>query len=271
MDSITISIADIPVTLVLDDCDDTSRAWIIDRYAAFTVFDRLPRVSIRVRVEKGPLYIPIGTAATYQIRTTVHDGRIDFTSYYEIGWMDRTTGQAEIVMRPGGSTENFLRVLYAWLGLEQNMLVLHACGVISKGRGFVFFGPSGSGKTTVARLSSDRTVLSDDIVIIREVAGVYRVYGVPFRGDFPEAPRTNASADLLGLSILVKSAEHRLVPVVAPEAVARLSACVPFVMTHHANVQRVMDICRDLVARVPVRALHFRRDAEFWRILDGLE
>ncbi len=56
-------------------------------------------------------------------------------------------------MRPGGNPENYLRVIYAWRCLEQGALLVHASGVIRRGRGFVFFGPSGSGKTTSARLS----------------------------------------------------------------------------------------------------------------------
>jgi hypothetical protein len=132
----------------------------------------------------------------------------------------------------------------------------------------VFFGPSGSGKTTTARLSSAHTILSDDLVIIKKVAHQYRVFGVPFRGDLPEAPRTNASAELRGLFAIVKDTRHFLAPLALPEAVARLAQCVPFVMAQPETARRVTDICADLAARVPVRALHFRRDDGFWEIID---
>jgi hypothetical protein len=45
---------------------------------------------------------------------------------------------------------------------------------------------------------------------------------------------------------------------------ARLLACVLFAMTDVVRAKRAMDICRRLVERVPVRALHFRPDAGFW-------
>jgi hypothetical protein len=113
--------------------------------------------------------------------------------------------------------------------------------------------------------------LSDDLVIIKKQAARFSVFGVPFRGDLPEAPRTNAVADLQGLFALVKYSEHRISPMPAPEAVARLSACLPFVLTHSANAQRVTEICADLSAAVPVRKLFFRRDDKFWEVIDGLE
>lgn len=271
MNSITISIADIPTTLVLDQCDAALEQFVTERYSAFRIPPLAEALAVRLIVEPGPPYIPLDVSSTWQIHTQRHGDRIDFESYHERGWVDLALGQGELVLRPGGLPENFLRVLYAWQSVEHNLLLLHAAGIISHGRGFVFFGPSGNGKTTVTTFSLDRTVLSDDIVIVKKVGQRYRVYGVPFRGDMPEAPRTNAVADLRGAFTLVKDAEHRLSEMPVWEAVAKLARCVPFVMTEPAHTNRVMDICHDLVATVPVRAMHFRRDPDFWRMLDGLE
>jgi len=109
--------------------------------------------------------------------------------------------------------------------------------------------------------------LSDDLVIVRLNGGAARVYGVPFRGDFPEAPRVNQSAELRGLFHLVKAPDHRLAAVAAPEALARLLACAPFVMTDAARARQAMQVCRQVMAHTAVRALHFRPDPGFWRVL----
>ncbi|MBI5305273.1 MAG: hypothetical protein HY868_24290 [Chloroflexi bacterium] len=271
MDATTINIADIPTTLVRDEFDADIEKHIVEHYSAFVVPPRSDALAVRLHVEPGPPYIPLDISPTWQIHTERHGDRIDFESYYEKGWADLATCQGELILRPQGTTENFLRVLYAWRCMEENLLLLHAAGIISHGRGFVFFGPSGNGKTTVTTFSMDRTVLSDDMVILKKRDDRYYLYGVPFRGDMPEAPRTNASAELCGAFTLVKAAEHRLEPLAASQAVAQMARCVPFVMTVPAHTRRVMEICQDIVATVPVRALHFRRDAEFWRILDGLE
>jgi hypothetical protein len=269
--NLTINIADLPVNLDLTECDPQTQSFIADFYSAFCVPYQPGPITIRLRVEPGEMFFPVGITPTYLVRTRSRDYRIEFESYYEIGWVDLKLGQGELLMRPQGRTENFLRVLYAWLCLDQNALVLHACGVISNRRGFVFYGPSGSGKTTVARLAQDRTVLSDDIVIVKKQNGKFRAFGVPFRGDFPEAPRTNASAELRGISILIKADAHRLNALQVPQALARLAASAPFVMSDPINAQRVMRIASDLATNVRCYALEFKRDPEFWSLLDELD
>lgn len=268
-DRFTVRIADLSVSLDLAGCDHATQARLFDRYAAFVVPALHAGLSIRVRTEPGPEFVPLSIATTWQIRTDEHNGLIRFESYDEKGWVDRIKGQGELVMRPQGDPENYLRVLFSWMCLEQQGLLLHACGVISNGKGFVFFGPSGSGKTTVARLSLDRTVLSDDLVIIKKSGSVFRLYGVPFRGDFPEAPRHNASAGLHGIYVLVKDRQHYLTPVLLPEAIARLTACVPFVMAQPGVAQRVSETCLAVATQVQVQALHFRIDPGFWEVIDG--
>jgi hypothetical protein len=268
-DRFTIRIADFSVSLDLTGCDQTTLAQVTDRYAAFIAPSESAALSIRIRTEPGPEYIPLDISPTWQILTFEHAGLIQFKSYFEDGWVDRRRGQGELVLRPQGDPENYLRVLFAWMCLEQQGLLLHASGVISNGNGHVFFGASGSGKTTVARLSLDRTVLSDDLVIIKKKGPVFRLYGVPFRGDFPEAPRHNASADLRGLYALVKDSQHYVSPLQLQEAVARLTACVPFVMAQPAAAQRASEICFELATQVQVQSLHFRTDPGFWEVIDG--
>lgn len=271
IDSLTIRIAEIPLCLELA-CGDATRAKIAERYAPFSIPPVPDALTLRIEQKPGSPFIPLKNDGTaWQIRTAEKDGRIDFESHYERGWLDRSAARGELTLRSDGDAENFLRVVYAWLVLERSGLLLHAAGVISNGKGYVFFGHSGSGKTTTARLSltANKTVLSDDLVIITRRGEKFWLYGVPFRGDFPEAPRVNADAELAGMFTLVKDTEHRLESLAMPEALARLAACVPFVMAQPAQSNRVMETCAALAARVPVRAMHFRRDPGFWEVIDA--
>ncbi len=265
---LTISIADLPITLQFDQLDVATRTKIVEHYADFIVPSAQAHYWVKVRVEPGAEFIPFGFSMAWQIRTTRQNDRIDFESHCEKGWVDGTTRRGELVIRPrGGNIENFLRVLYAWLCIEHGSLLLHACGIIRDRRGYVFFGPSGNGKTTTARLSSQYTILSDDLIIIKKHQDRFIVCGTPFRGDLPEAPRTNQSAELVGVFALTKDTRHYLAPLASSEAVARLVQCVPFVMSQPENAMRVTDICVDLVNRVSVQMLHFRRDAGFWELI----
>src|SRR5574341_558769 len=147
--TLTIRIADIPVQLQLD-CAEATRARIAEHYAAFVIPDSPRAFSIEIHEESGSPYIPHDEASTWQIHTHSVNGRIDFESHYERGWADRAAKRGELVLRTRGDPENYLRVLYAWLCLEESGIVLHAAGVISEGKGYVFFGPSGNGKTTIS-------------------------------------------------------------------------------------------------------------------------
>lgn len=261
---IQIELGDIPVSLVIEENSFAER--IRSHYADFLAHKRTAVITVDVRVVEGAQFLPV-TPGTWQIRTAVHGRRLRFESYFESGWVDFEEGYGELIMGVRGTVENFLRVLYAHLVVERDGLLVHAAGVVRDGLAYVFLGPSGSGKTTVARLSSDAIVLSDDMVIVRTTKNGVRAYGVPFRGDFPEAPRSNVAAQVAGLFCLRKGDDHSLQPLPKVHALAELVACVPFVMTAPAMSRRVMAIGERIVHHLPVNALTFRRDAGFWPLI----
>src|SRR3989339_1429199 len=79
--------------------------------------------------------------------------------------------------------DTFLRLTYSSLLLKHNGFLLHASGVISKGKGYIFTGISGAGKTTVAEASKRcGAVLSDEIVAVRKTGNVWKLFGTPFMG-----------------------------------------------------------------------------------------
>ena len=222
---IKIEIADICVGLNLDDARISRQ--ILDRYVAFLSPNGKPEVTVQVEVREGVQFVP--EQGPLVINLTFRNASLTFESHFERGFMNVITGDGYLLVASHRSTvENFLRVLYAWRCIYQGGLLVHSAGVIKDGKAFVFFGPSGSGKTTIARLLSDQTILSDDLVIIKKRNGNYKAYGVPFRGDVPEAPRTNAQANLHGVFRLKKDTSHFTKPLGHSQAVAELISCVPF-------------------------------------------
>ena len=269
LENLYISIADWIVHLDLTECNDSVRNRLASHYQAFLAPGPIAKFSIHIHVESGEEFIPLRPGSVWQIETAEQNGHVDFMSHFEKGWVDWGVGKGALTLRDSGDPENFLRVLYAWLCLENDGLLLHASGIISRGKGYVFFAHSGSGKTTVSNLSLDKIVLSDDIVLIKKQGAKYYVHGVPFRGDMLEAPRTNARAELAGLFTLVKYTDHHLEPMSMAESIARLSSCVPFVMAHSGNAHRVLQVCAELATSVPPQLLYFKRDSKFWEIIDG--
>jgi hypothetical protein len=76
-------------------------------------------------------------------------------------------------------------LMIALLSLGRGVLV-HACGVNDRGRGFVFCGKSGDGKSTMARLwegQDGTSILNDDRIILRERGEGLWAYGTPWHGD----------------------------------------------------------------------------------------
>lgn len=163
--------------------------------------------------------------------------------------------------------DSFLRVLFTLLLADQGGLLLHASAIGTEGRGSIFFGSSGSGKTTVTRLSSGRTILTDELALIKPCNGGYRVYGTPFWGEFTPG-NSNESADLKGLYLLKKAKSNYLVPLGRAQAIAEIYQCVLFFSNEKHLLGRVLDTCSNLAASVPVQALHFLPDPSFWQILD---
>jgi len=224
-------------------------------------------VTVEVKVQPGVQFLPI-KPGPWAVESLLEKQQLVFKSYFESGWVDLTRDWGELVMAPESSVENFLRVLCAYLGVEQGALLVHAAAVVKGDKAYIFFGPSESGKTTVARFSWEYTILSDDMVFLKKLSGSVKAFGVPFRGEVPETPRSNMSAEVGGLFRLRKADRHCVSSLDSLRALGELLTCVPFVTTTRARAQRVMALAYDLISSVPVKELHFRRDAGFWDVIE---
>jgi hypothetical protein len=162
--------------------------------------------------------------------------------------------------------DSYLRLLYALLLAREGGFLLHASAIIRDGQGYAFFGPSGSGKTTVARLAEGMTLLSDELVAIRPVDGVYHVFGTPFGGDLAGAGQ-DASAPLRALFRLQKDMRTYLRPMGPAEAVAELYACIFFPAPQTQLMRHVFEACCLVTETLPTYVLHFRKERALFQEL----
>lgn len=164
-----------------------------------------------------------------------------------------------------------LRLLTGFLIFQRECLLLHAAGVVDRGRALLFSGPSGSGKTTIARLAGRRRVLNDDTVAVRRAREGFAACATPFFGDGgPGMASRNVAAPLAAIFFLEKSHRFAHRRLTAAEAVAR---AVPeaFVPKHDpATVERLLAMLGAVVQSVPCYALAFAPRAELWEYVDGV-
>lgn len=150
-------------------------------------------------------------------------------------------------------------------------LLLHACGVVLGGRGYVFFGPSGAGKTTVARLAQGcADVLSDENIILRPARQGVDLVSTPFWGTStpPElVRRVNRAVPLAGLFSLVHAPRFALTPMTPGQAVAALLDTEKVATERVESASAWLRVADLVVRRVPVSALAFPPTPELWPFL----
>lgn len=224
---------------------------------------------VRVRYRPGTHFLAWRPGAALPLRTRRIGDRVVCVTPDVAGVVDLVRRTGAVTVCAAGSLENYLRVLVGWDVVQRQGLLLHAAGIVHADRACVFFGASGAGKSTVAGLSAPRPVLSDDLVLIERSGAGYVACGAPFRGSEWQAPRLNACAPLAALFALEQAPHHARQPLATAAAVARLVAATPFVTTCRRGVTRVVEAALGLATTIAPARLQFRKDGQFWEVIDG--
>jgi hypothetical protein len=178
------------------------------------------------------------------------------------------TGAAHLRAHPAtgpGDVGYFLRVVLAVQAFVRGGMLFHTAGIVHRGQGYAFFGISGSGKTTAAHFSAPDPVLNDDLVLLWPSATGWQMYATPFgrrRGEARVAP-------LRALLRLLKDHDVFLASLSPGRALGELVANTPVLSADPLWLPEVLARWEALLSTVPVYALHFRRDATFWEVIDA--
>jgi hypothetical protein len=199
-----------------------------------------------------------GGPATFTVQRGDFAGTLD---------LRHRTGTATLGVGDDVPLDSFLRIVYSLALLDVRGLVLHAASLVRRGRAHLFCGPSGSGKTTVARLSPDAILLSDELSMVRTFDTRARCYGTPFSGELARAGEDRA-APLGGIYFLHHGNRHTLDAVEPRQALQRLLPNVLFFAREPELTARVLDIAAGLVEAVPCFDLSFRLDPGFWEVIE---
>jgi energy-coupling factor transporter ATP-binding protein EcfA2 len=151
---------------------------------------------------------------------------------------------------------------------RQGGFLLHAASAVRNGRALLFFGRSGAGKTTMMRMApAEATLLTDEISYIRREGSNYFAHGTPFTGELAK-PGENITARISGLYYLVQASRNKLTTMKPAEAAGVLLESVLFFAEDQELVKLVFQSACDMVSRLPVYKLEFKRDPSVWGILE---
>jgi len=186
-----------------------------------------------------------------------------------VGSIDPVNRQGVLRAHPQAGAEDaayFVRAACALTALQEGALLFHATAVVHREEAYAFFGLSGSGKTTVARLSRPRPVLNDDLVLLYQQEGRWRVHATPFGlRRHPEV----MSAPLRAFLRLRQALEDRLAPLSSTLARVELLANSPVVNADPLRLPQLMALWDRILTEVPAYALYFRKSPDFWEVMDA--
>jgi hypothetical protein len=162
----------------------------------------------------------------------------------------------------------FLRVFYSIILLENEGFLVHAAGLAEQNKGYVFAGASESGKTTTAKMAKDFQVLSDELVIIRQINRDIYVFSTPFNGDF-DGLILSEMVYLQAISFLSKNIPNGFTRLSKIEMFSNLMANIFFFAWDYESNQKLISqvnhIC-DHIRGYRVDLFNF----DIRRIIDGI-
>lgn len=266
-DSLIISIGAITVII---HSDNNFIAQIKDIYKNFIIKEEeCPSISIKVEVIP---YHQFGEE-DYSNSESPDVNVNKQTGICEVYWQN-LIGEFNLIERKGNlkctnyvNLSNFLRIIYSLILLEESGFLIHASSLIKNGKGYLFPGKSGAGKTTITRLSPDTTLLTDEVSLIKQVDGEYKLFGTPFWGELAiSGENVYKNADTIYYPI--KDKKNYLKNLSHIESLKMLLPNVLSYTNDNKFSEELLDICHDFISKIPAYELHFLPDPSFWRLID---
>jgi hypothetical protein len=260
---LTIEVADHPIALELE--GDAFLHSIREVYYRF-LSDKDPECRLRVYPDNS-----LTVEDESSVGLTFSNGGFKVIEDYLMGSVDLTRNEGELRINPIWfipSLATFVRNLFTLiLVLMDNGIALHASGVLRNAEVYVFFGPSGSGKTTVAQLSPEYVILSDDIVFIKPLGSSYGVFPTPCWGDMQLGDRENRGYPLKGMFKLVKDREVYVKPYGLTHGISEIFT-IPHIPPNSLPFEDLLGRYQRLLKEVPCFEMHFTKDGRFWEAIE---
>lgn len=172
----------------------------------------------------------------------------------------------------------FLLSLLQIFCAKQNIYILHGSSIVKDEKGYVFLGPPDAGKSTITHYVDQKSILSDDVSIIKKEKKDFYVYASSF--DRRKQPGIQTTKKVLkSLYILKKSHMSKtqfILPMQARQKI--LSSSFLYMYTRklirggktqmlHIEQTFVFEWVDEIVKKIPVYRLYFQKNNEFLSLL----
>lgn len=163
-----------------------------------------------------------------------------------------------------------LRIALNCLMARRGGLLVHGCGIVDEGKGYLFTGHSDHGKSTMARLWGDKAVvLGDEITALVDGDGLFRIYGTPWPGEYSKVSYGGALLDKV--FFLHPSNKNVARPVRGATAGAMLLARSFAPIWERTGMESTLDAVTRLMQEVPYYDLGFLPDGDVVEFVRGLK
>ena len=163
----------------------------------------------------------------------------------------------------------FPEILFSLILPKNKGLLLHACGILNKKKGYLFVAKAGGGKSTLAKLALKNgfIILNDDRIILRKDKDLFRIYGSPWHGEVKSTE--NKSLPIKEIFFLRKAKSCYLKPINKLEALEELLKNSFFLPINNDIIKKRFNLCVALVENLRCFKLYFRPEKSIWSLLNG--
>ncbi len=271
---LNLGIAEIIISLISD--DNNGGFYVDDAYKGF-ISDGEPEVILRVHSRQDPRYDSgkklFDSGTTWRLLQKNKKIIIKTISRTAILQSDFKAGDIHVPAEGAEQRFSFplnyplAEVLMINLLSKGRGAMVHGCGIIDNGDGYLFLGNSTHGKSTIAKLWSKNqaTVLNDDRIIVREKDGEFWMYGTPWHGELKEVSPQGLS--IQKIFFLRHREKNSVVPKNGAEAATMLLArCFP-AFWDKKGMDYTLGLGHRLVSKIPCYELSFIPNTEIFHFV----
>lgn len=158
--------------------------------------------------------------------------------------------------------DSLLRIILSFILLKKKGFLLHSSGILEGKNGYVFCGVSGSGKSTISKFAGSRSIMSDELLVLRQNGSKWCVFSTPFNGEMKQKTRF-LTGSVKKMFFLNKSRNLSEEILNNNNALKKLLRNILFFAKDKENISRIFGLSHEFIKTVPCYKLNFLPDNSY--------